>query len=392
MTSFFSNIQSLFSAQYHGRYLGLILQEIGRRHTRLLGRFVLDSCGIANRSPDSIRIVAEFEFRTIRGKRRADLAVFDGDSPEPFVLIEIKYYDKPIPESGTKPAQLDDYRAWQRQEDGRVVLVLAREQIIAPTLVVKRWNDLARYLKKVRSRHGELVSLLIDYLEGEGIVMQNIDSKRVVPFMKRIVCSWAGSGRAAGNLHGPAEFSKLLSNMKLTAEIFDPHFKSGAKDVESNIKAATVDFTFYVNVKKNKREEDVLIVNDRNRLGGDLWVYAQSSLTADGDWMRFQYGFSVKIDPKNSATKADHPKAFLYAQVVGKEVESKDLRDDLFSFKDIPFDYLTENAEDKGEKVEAIFRALLVESADKLLSSRAKLPLQQKQRVRKLKRDLAKPH
>lgn len=391
MSTFFTNIQSLFAAQYHGRYLGLILQEIGNRHSSLIGQFILNSCDVKKHSSSSLRFVSEFPFSPSRGKhkRRADLAVFDGEDSEPFALVEIKYFDKPTPESGIKPAQLTDYQAWRDDKVGRAVLVLSREQIIAPNLVVKRWNDLARHLKKYRSKHGELVGLLIDYLEEEGIVMQNVNSQQVIAFMKRIACSWKGSGRAAGNLNGPAEFSKLLSNMKLTAELFDPYFKAGIKNTEKNVNAAVVDFSITIRAKKSKSDDPEMVVVDQNKLGGDVWIYAQSSLNAPNAWMRFRYGVLFEIAPGNAAMPSKFPATSLFAEVIGKDVNKNKRDEDLITLEKISFLHLTTNADNSSEKVEAKFCSLLVSTAEKLLVSGVPLTTQQRRRTKKLCADLS---
>lgn len=387
MGTFFTDVQSLFQNKYHGRYLGLILQEIGNRHANFIGQFIFKSCGLLLQKKTTIRFVAEYEFKVGASRRRADLAIFVGDTTEPIVLIEIKYFDKPTKAIGTKPAQLADYKKWKSEKNGRAVLVLAREQIITSDLVVKRWNDLSNYLKTHKGQHGELISLLIDYLEDEGIVMQNIDAEQVIAFMKRITCSWRDSGRNAGKLDGPMEFSKLLKNMKLTAEIFDQYFKEGS--VERTVKAASVDFSITIRAKNSKLNDGEIVIDNQNKAGGDVCIYAQNNLKEKEGWMVFRYGILMEILSENSHHENAHPKTYLFAEVDGKEVRKSDLSY-IFSKKIIKFTDVTSKAEIRSGNVELAYRKLLMDISQKVLESKIKLNDHQKKRISNLHKDLSR--
>jgi hypothetical protein len=250
-SSLFSKIRSWFRADLDGRYLGLILAEIGAIHPTVLLTLIRKICAIPKGVLQHPRFEAEYCFRGKSGLRRADLAVFDGDSVDPVVLIEIKYYDKPSPETEFRPAQLSDYAHWVRQGDGyRYGIVLSRETIWHDTLCVMRWTEVARHLR-VHSGSSDLVLSLIEHLEEEGLVMQNIDSKALIGFLKRFLCSHNRAGQLAGNISGPGEFGKLLNNVKLLAGRFNPDFKdawgAGGGKLESlshstKTRIASIDF------------------------------------------------------------------------------------------------------------------------------------------------------
>lgn len=389
MPSFFSNIQSLFSADYDGRYLGLILQEIGNKHRQLLWGFIAESLGIPKKSITTPQFRAEYCFDSRKGKRRADLAVFDGDSSVPVVLIEIKYFDKLIPEKGNNLSQTDAYLLWMKETVYGKVLVLSRENLNAPGLTVKRWGDLVRYMRKHNSREYELISLFITYLEEKGVAMQNLDEKQLIAFLKRILCSWQGAGRAAGNLGGAAEFSSLLSNMKLTAEVFDRYFKNGG---EKKVKAATVDFVTWCYSTAEKDDSGQVLVNDANRTGGGVRVFAQNSfhdsINEKASWMLFSFGIELEVEPKNSTNSLSHPKAYLYAQVTGKELKKSIPEGRICVMKKISFSDIASRADARLEKIEGIYRNLLIQTAKQLLQSNVKLSTVQSKRINILLSDL----
>jgi hypothetical protein len=147
LANYLSAIQNWFAAGYYGRHLGLILREIGNRHPKLIASFISDACGIPAAQLKAARFETEHRFHGKFGPRIADLAVLVDEEATPRVLIEIKYYDKPLAETEIKPAQLDDYAAWQRRAPDRYVLMLSREFHHSNGIVVRRWGELARYLK-----------------------------------------------------------------------------------------------------------------------------------------------------------------------------------------------------------------------------------------------------
>jgi hypothetical protein len=123
--------------------------------------------------------------------------------------------------------QADDYRHWKKAGDRRGlqrrVLLLTRDVIESDGFDAMTWTHAAHVLRKEGGR-SDLVQALVEHLEEEGIVMQNIAPKPLVGFMKRLVLPTA-AGAHAGNLSGPAEFAKLLQNMKLLSARFNPLFK-----------------------------------------------------------------------------------------------------------------------------------------------------------------------
>ena len=131
VNSFFHGIQSLFSAKYHGRYLATILVEVGRQHPDCLIDFFSRTTATAKRKFVAPRFELEYTFKGAAGhRRRADVAVFaNGDDLEPILLVEIKYYDKPIEAQGIKPAQFEDYAAWVNSQKDKHFVAICREQL-----------------------------------------------------------------------------------------------------------------------------------------------------------------------------------------------------------------------------------------------------------------------
>jgi hypothetical protein len=106
MTGFFYDIRGFFDAKFSGRYLSLLLRELGRREPALFSRvFGLPPAVCKSIRKGEMQVEHEWHFETKRGtKRRADLVVLKGG--EPILLVEVKEDDVKNQEN---PAQLADY-------------------------------------------------------------------------------------------------------------------------------------------------------------------------------------------------------------------------------------------------------------------------------------------
>lgn len=390
-TSFFHGIQSLFSAKYHGRYLAIILVEVGRQHPACLVDFFSHTTGVAKRKFTSPRFEVEYAFKGAAGhRRRADIAVFANDEDdEPMLLVEIKYFDKPLEAQGIKPAQMEDYATWVKSQEGRHFVAICREQLSISIGAAVRWGDLANRLKLYISK-SDLVRLLIDYLEKEGITVQQIETKPLVNFFKSLLCPPWGAGVLANNINGPVEFGKLQMNLKYMAGAFDPVFKrawreAGEKvegdDYAKTSRTATVGIDLRQrlktidNAKLFNGEDTYLRSSQKN--GGTVTVFAQYSLGhGQSDWMRVMFGFFFHVESDSNST--NEPSTIAFAEITGSKVGASGEK---IPYKDkkIKFSDVTTDAQASHNKIEIVFSKLLVDVVSKL--SDQKLPLLKQQKI-----------
>ncbi|TAM20330.1 MAG: hypothetical protein EPN46_03000 [Candidimonas sp.] len=398
--SFFADIQHWFSGAFYGRHLGLILREIGNHQPEAFASFISKQCDIPLRDLKQARYECEYRFNGKCSTRIADLAIFVGEDVAPRVLIEIKYFDKPLAGTEVKPEQFEDYRYWKSGDENREVLVISRELYQATELIVCRWDRLARHLKQF-SRTSDLIQMLVEYLEEEGLVTQNIDGNSLTRYFKRLVCPTWKSGVSANNVDGPAEFSKLLKNMKQLSGSFDVYFKNAwlkahgtHEGRESSLKAASIDF----NVDNELRSGNGSVVGedgyllDKRKTGGRISIFAQHALGNGGDrYLRIRYGMKF-IVVSSSEFKRGHgnssktaPECYLYAYAWGKKIE--DLGD-FYHEKKLSFAIVTEKSELETDKIDKYLHQLV----HKVVSAidDAKLPIEsfQKQAVKELRKTL----
>ena len=244
------------------------------------------------------------------------------------------------------------------------------------------------------------MGMLIEHLEEEGIVMQEVDAKQLIGFLKRMVCSHSGAGVLAGNLDGPHELSKLMRNVKLLSARFNPDFKAAwqeagekfdpAKEREGS-KEASVDISVMPRVNTGFDREK-LVDEDGNihwkaRDGGDVFVRAQHSLGNGKHWLRVGYGFWLCVDKSVSHRKPHLPKAFIYAwsqggwQAGGSE---------LYSEKTVNFELITDKAADSMDAIEAKTAKQVKTVLDQLKDNAASLSPKQNYAISKLRKKLAR--
>jgi hypothetical protein len=390
--SFFSSIQNWFTCDLHGRYLALILREIGTLQTEALTSFIAEVCDIPIRKLKNARFEREHSFSGMRGRRSADLAVFCEDEPdEPIVLIEIKYYDKPLPETEMKPAQLDDYLAWRNKDPAkRRVLLLTRELHRIRGIHVRRWMALARHLR-IYSNKSDLIKMLVQYLEEEGNAMNKINGTAITKYVKRYLCH----GRpGANNIEGPLEFANLLKNVQLMSGNFHTHFKeswreAGVKvegeDYDRRYRVASIDFTVNNRLRTPRANQSVVDsdgwLREDLKDGGSISLFARHSLGHEKNWLRLLYGIRFDVAPADN--EADPPYTFLFAELCGGVIGES-----IYFAKKINFDWVTEKAEIRSEKVEHQLNCLIVKLIDKTLEEKRPLLPQQKKALALLKKSL----
>lgn len=389
---FLTRIQGWFGAGNHGRYLGIVLAEIGARHPQVIAALISAGCGLPRTAIKSLRVEPEWVFRTSSGYRRADLAIFDSAdaSEDPVALVEIKYYDKPIPAQGVKPAQLDDYLDWQDDDSRRVVLVLTRETLSHPRLFTMRWTEAARVLRQFCDR-SEFVDALVKHLESEGLVMQNINGKFLIGFLKRLLCGRNGAGQLAGNIDGPAQFSRLLSNVKLLSGRFNADFREAWTEAGGGVdgpgtKVASIDFD--ISNRLGSRNEEKLFEDQKSHWvkssakdGGYIEVFARHAVKSGSNWLRVVYGVCFYIDSDTSAAKP--PRVTLYANAWGESLPEEGVKAKASS---LAFAKLADGAELASDKLEAMLVPKLDELFGKLLGDGYKLTSIQRKALRRLQK------
>ena len=371
-TSLFSRIQTWFKDDHDGRWLGVILAEIGRQCPQAIDDLLHGAFGWTKRSHPHLVLEPEWSFHVGGSLRRADLAVFN-DSLDglPIALIEIKYHDKLLPETDLTRAQEVDYLAWKnaKEGEGRECLVLSRATLAIDGLSAMTWTEAARVLRK-SSHNSDLVKALVEHLKEEGIVMQQIEPRALIGFIKRLVCPINGNGRLAGNLTGPQEFAKLLQNVKLLSNRFNGLFKDAwerggrADDLpseakQSGSKVALVDFEISGRLKGPRErmvDEADGSINSHARAGGSVYVVARHALGNGKGWLRIGYGIWLDVDGSSSHEKGKHPKTGVYAWANCAEFEGDWIESE---HKLSSFDLITVKAEDSMDKLEVHVRKQL---------------------------------
>jgi hypothetical protein len=384
MTSYMSSISKWFKAGYEGRHLELVLLEIAKLKPKAISSYLAEELGVNVAEFDNAEYAIEVPFQGQRSQRRADMAVWREGQADPFVLIEIKYFDKPLVETENHAEQFADYRHWKGRVRGRHVLVLSRELYQARGIEVRRWDHLARALREPAKR-SDLIAMLVDYLEEEGIVMQNVDGATLERYFVRLVCHDRNVGRAAGNLDGPIEFAKVLKNLQMMSGTFTPKFKRAWGEAGEQIdglavrsRVASIDFQVRNKVRAVKdasryRDNDGELPQDMKD-GGYIDVFATHSLGHGEDRLRIQYGIIFTV-PSSA-------KPLLFVNAYGKQVDTVE------NITAIGPTLVTDKAEQMSERVEGYLRDSMCVVIGQLLHNHKALNDKQIHALRLLKKSL----
>lgn len=401
-TSLFSRIQSWFKDDHDGRWLGVILAEIGHQRPQTIADLLHEAFGWNKPSHPHLVLDPEWSFHVGGSSRRADLAVFDESiDGEPIAFIEIKYHDGLLPKTDLKRAQEADYLAWKEAKEGRNCLVLSRATLTVAGLSAMTWTQAARVLRK-SSNNSDLVKALVEHLQEEGVVMQNIKPRPLIGFIKRLVCPVNGNGgRLSDNLTGPQEFGKLLQNVKLLSNRFNGLFKDAWKRAGiagdtsgegelSGSKVASVDFEVNARLKGARErmvDEDDGSINSSARAGGSVSVFARHALGNEKGWLRIGYGIWLDVDGSASHEKGRHPKTSVYAWANCAEFAGDWIE---FEHKLSSFDLITVKAEDSMDKLESHVRSQLHKVIVELLERAKSLTPKQRKAAKLLLASFAK--
>lgn len=367
MASYITSIKNWFKSGYEGRHLELFLLEIAKLQPAAMAGYLSKSLAIPIKEFDEVEYAGEVSFPGQRSTRRGDIGIFKADEKDPFILIEIKYFDKPLPESNTQAPQLADYVHWKNQKSGeRHVIVLARELYDAAGIEVRRWDDFARAMRKPAEK-SDLIKVLVDYLQEEGIVMQNVESESLQRYFTRLVCHTRNVGQAYNNLDGPVEFGKVLRNMQVLSGSFTPRFKLTWKEAGEQIdgvtrsKVATIDFRVRNALVPNKRtyvDEDGELRSDAKD-GGVIEIFARHSLGHNAEAVRIYYGILFDV-PGSSNGKH---RAILYVTITGKKLGKQISHD-----KEVKYSIVTDDAEKNVDKIEGLLQDKLKLAVTELLA------------------------
>jgi hypothetical protein len=300
-----------------------------------------------------------------------------------------------MPETGSKPAQLEDYRAWRNfDSENRHVILLSRELYGADDIDVRRWNSFAQHLRPYAEK-SDLIDMLVKYLQEEGNVMQNINGVALTKYIKRYLCY---SEAGANNVDGPVEFSNVLKNVQLMSGNFHGHFKSAWKEAGVKIeggsysrrsKVASIDFRVWNQLKSVRKggsfvDEDGALRNDL-KAGGAISVFARHSLGNGNNWLKVTYGLQFDVTPGDNET--DPPETCLFADILGGVLERTGTQ--ISTYQKIKFNWVTSESELRSDAVEAKLNKLIVTAVAELLDSKTRLQPQQKKALTLLKKSLS---
>lgn len=247
-TNFFSSIQRKFKAEFHGRYIGNIIEQIASKRIEVIFP-LFNIAPLENRwkKKELQDVTTEFSYLVNKeridveddGKdRRADLAIeLDSGSKKGIILVEIKIKD------GFLPGQLDQYINWakgrQKIEDRAVVFLTAFPLAESERCCIEMNSKYVAHMyfselnDKLRSGslNSELVDFFVDYLCQEGYAMyqlpindekNNNDYDALLSFMVFTFLPHAsGKGRASSAKkisRGPEVFGNLVQNWQQVSD------------------------------------------------------------------------------------------------------------------------------------------------------------------------------
>lgn len=252
MQNFFSAVQGKFDAKYHGRYLGIIFEQIAAMRPEVIEPFLKISklediwpLKSVQGVTTEIAYLEEGSFQQEKIDRRADLAIdLKRENKLGKILVEIKIKDNFL------PGQLNEYITWAREREStaydRAVLILTafpikpeEQKLIEDNSEYIRHIYLSQFIDILRPKaiKSELIALLVDYLCKEGYAMyqlqprnlngdsiDNTDYDSLLSFMVlTFLPGGGGNGKVVSAkkiIHGPAVFGNLIQNWQLISDRF----------------------------------------------------------------------------------------------------------------------------------------------------------------------------
>lgn len=307
MKSFFTRIQGKFDAEYSGRYIATIMEEVANSNDIVLKALFNNQSGLKG-----CRLETEWRFDGLKKGRIADLVVLNNEN-NPLLLVEIKFRDH---KSEANHAQLRDYLRYCKNNKNVQFLCLTAFHLKQEdeTLLEKEqlmlFTDYASKLILANRKNDPVVSLLIEYFREQGLVMQNIDKVLLKKLMIKFFRNNKGAGKQQKNadmIEGiPNTLSALMKNMEIVS--------SEIQSLMGNVRSGSVSFEIhpkyiisnaFIEESKPINRSRKLIPKREQRDGGMLIIYSNCSINRSGDskgnrdWLEIQFGFDLKIG-KNS--------------------------------------------------------------------------------------------
>lgn len=343
-TNFFSDIQGKFSAEFHGRYLGNILEHISSKRIEVIEP-LLRVAPLRNRKlkMNAVRDVTTEdaylpEYSRLQdmkdGKdRRADLAIeLDNGECVGKVLIEIKVKDKLL------PGRLADYVSWAKgrtENDDRAVVFLTaspldpvEHALIADNSEYVRHIYLSEFTDRLRTQinESELIDLFVNYLCQEGYAMFQLkpasenneidaDYEALLSFLVLTFLPHnSGKGKVSTSrkiIRGPVVFGNLVQNWQQVSDrLADLKLGAGRRPtIRYFPEQGVVDSTGDI---KNIPDENILYLRKKIRMNkrwGRFWLTSDSVLE---DGVRIEWGQIIEI---HKGTQENDINCYLYALI-----------------------------------------------------------------------------
>lgn len=353
MKNFFSAIQGKFKSEYHGRYLGHVIEQVAAIRPEILVPLINIEKFRAVKYIQSVST----EFRNkernkniqAEGARVSDLCIElcgdeSKDSPVGFgkILVEIKVNDLFLEN------QLEDYIGWLEcdktqsalQEERSVVLLTAYPLLSKERAKIKskkgvRHMYLSSFLDELRGLkiipNSELLQIFSDYLVAEGYAMYQLvpniprpdeeeDYNALLSFMVlNFLPHQSGHGKVASTkkiARGPWVFSNLIENWQLVSDRV-----AAALDRPRKPTVRYFPEQEYDKEKSNPPQPSILQKRMRAREikgGGRYWMTSDIVLSED---LRLEWGQCLEI---NSGAEAKPIGCELYAVVRRKKFQLAD--------------------------------------------------------------------
>jgi len=366
--NFFSAIQGKFKADFHGRYLGNILEHIYSMRIEVIEPLL--KCAPLQSSRkwglNSIHgvtteasYISNDSHKSDHSDRRADLEI-ELDDGKNFgkILIEIKVKDNFL------AGQLEEYITWAERsnedEDRAVVLLTAfpltkkERDYIAKNSKYVCHMYLSEFTDKLRSiaKNSELIGLFVDYLCHEGYAMfqlpskgregDNTDYDALLSFLVlNFLPHESGKGKVSSAkkiMQGPQVFGSLVQNFQQISDRF-ASLKLGASKRPTIRYFPEQGFSTYRENLIEISEANLLVTRKqirKNKQWGRYWLTADTVLD---DGIRIEWGQILEIELGN---KQDDINCSIYVlikkggmQYSGKYMRIKDgiRNQDLYSLE-----------------------------------------------------------
>lgn len=327
---FFSRIKSMLASEYDGRLLENIIQTIAT-----YDQSILIPLGIKKSEFSSVEIKTEYYYQDNESSRSADLYI---RTQKKEIIVEIKVEDgkkfsdeRAAIKNPHNAGQISDYKQWLARGEGesgrkRYFVLLTKYPVSnefkreldkvenASSLTL---DDFAGILNKCQGKNqSPLLSMLMEYMEDEGLIMFDLDKEDISAFTSFMVLSFlphqSGHGKQAtiSNIkNGPEVFSRLVSNWQSTTTHFSERF--------SLARTPTVRYWPYQESRSaSERLENPVLhrrkVRNEKKLGA--WTIF-SDITLDGDNVEFGVEYSIARGSKDVSETGAPVTVMLYAAV-----------------------------------------------------------------------------